>query len=285
VQRDPTASILAAAESVRLDDGSHYRSLAVAAVDAILQDCGTNSREIEIIALENGVVPERYARNFKTFTPGQQALLLKSRAAVVGLGGLGGFVVEILARAGVGGLSLVDGDLFEGHNLNRQILSTHDLLATPKAQAAARRIVAVNPSVDVTVHQAFLDRSNAGRFLALAGVAVDCLDNVPGRFALEAAAKKMGAPLVSAAVAGMSGQVTTIFPEDPGLALIYGNPEESPPKGVERILGCLPQTVALAASIQCAEVLKILLDQPGLLRNRLLLFDLTDNTFEEMRLA
>lgn len=266
-------------------DGSAYRNLSVSAVEAVARQTGTGGRAVEIAALENGVIPARYARNLKTYTPAQQAALLKSRVAVVGLGGLGGTVVEILARAGVGSLSLMDGDRFEGHNLNRQLFSTRELLGTPKAEAAARRVAGVNPSVEVDAAGEFMDESNAPRLLAGSDVVVDCLDNLPDRFILERAAKKMGAPLVSAAVAGLSGQVTTIFPEDPGLALVYGNPDELGPKGVEASLGCLPQAVLLVASLECAEVMKILLGQSHLLRNRLLLIDLADSTFEKMDLV
>ena len=278
-------AIVTAAEEASFGDGSDYRVLPVAAVDTIAHSIGATTREVEISALENDVVPERYARNLKTCTCRQQAALLQSRVAVVGLGGLGGTVVEILARAGVGHLSLVDGDRFEGHNLNRQIVCTPDLLSHPKAPAAARRVAAVNPSVEVTTHPEFLSEANTDRFLTGADVVVDCLDNLPDRFLLEAAAKKSETPFVSAAVAGLSGHITTIFPEDPGLTLIYGSLEESSPKGVETTLGCLPQAVMLVAAIECAEVSKILLAQPNLLRNHLLLIDLTDNSFEKIRLA
>jgi molybdopterin/thiamine biosynthesis adenylyltransferase len=277
--------IAAAAVVGSFGDGAECRVLSVPAVEAVAREAGAALRDVEIASLDSGVVPERYIRNLKTYTPVEQADLLRASVAVVGLGGLGGAVVEILARAGVGRLILIDGDRFEGHNLNRQLLSTRRLIDTPKAQAAARRVAAVNPSLEITAHQEFVGEANAASLLAGSDVVVDCLDNLPDRFILEKTAKKIGAPLVSAAVAGLSGQVTTIYPEDPGLVLVYGSPDEISAKGAEGTLGCLPQAVVLVASLECAEVLKILLGHPHLLRNRLLLVDLADNTFETMHLV
>jgi molybdopterin/thiamine biosynthesis adenylyltransferase len=117
-------------------------------------------------------------------------------------------------------------------------------------------------------------------------VAVDCLDNIESRFILETATKKDDTPLVSAAVAGLTGQVTTIFPQDKGLELIYG-PKEALKEstGVEKILGCLPQAIGLIAAVQSSEVIKILLEQnDGLLRNRMLLVDLSTHTYETLYL-
>ncbi len=285
MQPEIAAAALAAAGPARPGGGGGSRILSVAAVESVARANGVGPRDVEIAALGNGVITERYARNLNTYSPPEQAALLCSRAAVIGLGGLGGTVVEILARAGVGALSLVDGDRFEGHNLNRQLLCTRDLLGVPKATAAARRVAAVNPSVAVTAHGEFLHAGNAARCLAGSQVVVDCLDNLPDRFILEAAARKLGLPLVSAAVAGLSGQVTTVFPEDPGLELVYGSPDASSPAGAEVELGCLPQGVFLVAALEAAEVLKVLLGHPHPLRNRLLLIDLGDCTFERIRLA
>jgi molybdopterin/thiamine biosynthesis adenylyltransferase len=203
---------------------------------------------------------------------------------VIGLGGLGGAVIEILARLGVGRLTLVDGDRFEDSNLNRQVLSSVATLGQPKAEAARERVERINPSVEVTARTCFLAPDNATDLLGRCGVAVDCLDNLPARFMLEDACRSAGVPLVSAAVAGASGHVTTLFPADPGLRLIYGDPQQAPPKGAETALGTLPHCVVFMASLQCAEVVKILLNRGKPLRNRLLLADLTDGVMEAVNL-
>jgi molybdopterin/thiamine biosynthesis adenylyltransferase len=129
-----------------------------------------------------------------------------------------------------------------------------------------------------------LNDSNSLSLIENSDVAVDCLDNVPTRFTLERAAKQIGLPLVSAAVAGVSGHVTTIFPEDPGLELIYGESDQRPRKGVETSLGCLPQAVTLLASVECSEVIKILLGRGELLRNKLFFVDLVSNTMDVLQL-
>ncbi|MCJ7829948.1 MAG: HesA/MoeB/ThiF family protein, partial [Desulfobacterales bacterium] len=258
--------------------------LAVEEVADLAARWEVSGREVEIAALENDIVPERYVRNMRRFTPADQLKLLAAHAVVVGLGGLGGGVVEILARIGVGSLTLIDGDTFEGSNLNRQFLSTPALLNTSKAEAAARRVASINASLRVEARAEFLDEHNAERLIGTADVTVDCLDNVGTRFVLERLARQRAIPLVSAAVAGDSGHVTTIFPEDPGLKLIYGDPRQLPQRGAEASLGTLPYCVTLLSALECAEVVKILLGHGGLLRNRLLVVDLTEPILEVLQL-
>jgi molybdopterin/thiamine biosynthesis adenylyltransferase len=278
------AAIQAAALFRTRVDGAAYASIAAARVRDLSQAFGLSRCRVEITALENGVVPERYARNLNTLTLDEQATLLKAVVAVVGLGGLGGVAVEILARLGIGALTLIDGDCFEESNLNRQLLSTIDRLGMSKAQAAAERVQQINPSVSTRAHRFFLTADNASELLAGSAVVVDCLDNLPTRFNVETACRQLNLPLVSAAVAGATGQLTVIFPEDQGLAEIYGDPCGLSARGVEAVLGNLPHTVTLLASLQCAEVVKILLGKDHVLRNRLMVVDLTDLTFSIMRL-
>jgi molybdopterin/thiamine biosynthesis adenylyltransferase len=94
----------------------------------------------------------------------------------------------------------------------------------------------------------------------------------------------MGAPLVSAAVAGSSGQLTAIFPDDRGLSLIYGEEEKLPTSGAEATLGTVPYAVTFLAALECAEVTKIILGKPGVLRNKLLVADLDDAVIDIVRL-
>ncbi|UCF92790.1 MAG: ThiF family adenylyltransferase, partial [Desulfobacterales bacterium] len=190
-------------------DNEAYRSISADQVMRLSEAFAVSGREIEITALRGEVVPERYARNMKTFSYQDQIALLQSSVSVVGLGGLGGAVTEILARMGIGRLNLIYGDTFEDSNLNRQFLSTYDLLATPKAQAAIRRVTQINASTVVEPHTEYLDEENAVRLLDGTTVAVDCLDNLKTRFQLEQACQQINCPLVSAAVAGAAGHVTT----------------------------------------------------------------------------
>jgi molybdopterin/thiamine biosynthesis adenylyltransferase len=272
------------AQIAAFPDQTPYRSISVRRIAELAQRTGAGVREIEVAALENGFVPERYARNMRTFSPADQAALLRAHVGVVGLGGLGGTVTEILARMGVGRLTLIDGDRFEDSNLNRQLLSSPANLGVPKAEAAAQRVGQINPAVDMTVHACFLTAQNAPELLAGCRVVVDCLDNLRTRFEVEDACRRLGCPMVSAAVAGASGHVTAIFPEDRGLRLIYGEPQELPLKGAETVLGTVPYAVAFLASLECAEVAKILLGRGALLRDKLLVADLAEGIIEVMNL-
>lgn len=282
---DRVSEIQKFAENKHFRDGTAYRSLPVESIRALSKTLHVDPKEIEILALEAEIVPERYSRNMKTFSPENQATLLRSCVAVVGLGGLGGGVTEILARIGIGTLNLIDGDTFEDSNLNRQLLSSQENIGVSKARTAMQRVEKINSSITVNAHAEFMDAQNGPGFLGRAAVVVDCLDSLKARFMLERLTKKMGIPLVSAAIAGVTGHVTTIFPEDSGLKLIYGEADRAPAKGAEASLGTLPQCVTTVAAIETSEVIKILLDSGDVLRNRLLVIDLQDNTFDVMQLS
>ena len=205
---------------------------------------------------------ERYLRNHDAISESEQAILATKRVLVVGCGGLGGMVIECLARIGVGHLRVVDGDVFEESNLNRQLLSSTMNLGRPKVLAAQQRIMAVNPLVEVDAVQADLAAENAMELLAGCDAAVDCLDNIPVRLVLQQAAKTAGVPVVHGAVAGWLGRICVIQPGEDLLSLLYPNQEEA--QGEERQMGTLSFTAALTASWQAAETVKLLLGKPGL---------------------
>jgi len=271
-------------EAKTFPDKTPYKSLSVANVLSLSSRSAVSGREIEIAALENGIVPERYARNMRSFSLADQAALLGARVGVVGLGGLGGTVAEVLGRMGVGRLTLVDGDRFEDSNLNRQLLSTVEGIGQLKSEEARARVGRINPSVDATALTEFVTAENAEAVLEGCNVVVDCLDNLRTRFVVEDACRRIGCPLVSAAVAGASGHVTTIFPDDAGLRLIYGEPGQLPLKGAETSLGTLPHAVVFLATLECAEVVKVILKKGSLLRHKLLVADLMDGIVDVMNL-
>lgn len=205
---------------------------------------------------------ERYLRNHDAISEEEQAFLATKRVLVVGCGGLGGMVIECLARIGVGYLRVVDGDVFEESNLNRQLLSSTMNLGRPKTLAAQQRVLAVNPLVEVDAVQAELTVENARELLGECDVAVDCLDNIPARLVLQEAAKEAGIPVVHGAVAGWLGRICVIQPGEDLLTLLYPEPDEM--RGEERLAGTLSFTAALTASWQSAETVKLLLGKPGL---------------------
>ncbi len=227
---------------------------------------------------------ERYDRNFNTLSLKEQKQLKALRVIVIGLGGLGGGVCEILARVGIGHLTLIDGDSFEPSNLNRQLLSQEDLMGVPKAMAAKKRVNAINCEVNVESFIEYLDESNMYDRIKNGDLVVDCLDTIDVRFILQNAASKASIPIVSGAIAGMTGQVTTIYPGDMGYKLIYGEEVQKQSKGVETVTGNLGCCALFVAALQSAEVLKILLNRKDILRNKLLISELWTNTFEIVEL-
>jgi len=249
-----------------------HRVLALAAEIALAQQFGVSRREVEEAALLAGVVPLRYLRNIGTIGLEGQLALLRAAVAVVGLGGLGGYVVEGLARVGVGRLIVVDGDRFEEHNLNRQLLSLEAVLGRPKAEVAKERVLLVNGAVSVEAHFCRLDEENGPAILGDAAVVVDALDNLPDRLRLQTLAARLGKPLVHGAIAGFLGQVTTIFPGAPGLAALYGeNPALE--RGMEELLGTPPATPMLVAALEVQETVKLITGKGRPLSNALLLLD------------
>ena len=228
---------------------------------------------------------ERYDRNFNTLSLEEQKTLGASKVVVIGLGGLGGGVCEMMARVGVGHLTLIDGDSFEVSNLNRQLLSEEHLIGVPKAQAAKDRVNAINSDVIVMHLVEYLDESNLYERIKNADVVMDCLDTIDTRFMLQKTAQKASIPIVSGAIAGVAGQVTTIFPGDKGYELIYGKKGGKQSKGIETRTGNIAYCALFVAALQSSECLKVLLDRGDILRNKLLIAELWTNTFDIMDLV
>lgn len=264
--------------------GEELRLLPLAAERALAQEFGLSAREVQLAAIAAGVLPRRYQRNLGTVGWEGQRKLLEAKVVVVGAGGLGGYIVEGLARMGVGRLVVVDGDVFEEHNLNRQLLSSQNLLGVNKAQAAALRAAEINAATEITPVAEMLTEANAVELLAGAHLAVDALDSLPTRFVLERACKQRGIPLVHGAIAGFIAQVMTIFPEDEGLATIYGR-GPVPEKGIEVIYGNPAGTPMLCAACQVQEAVKVIVGLGEPLRGRLLTVDSEFGSAEVIQLG
>jgi molybdopterin-synthase adenylyltransferase len=220
---------------------------------------------------------ERYIRNENMLSPGENRQLRDFRVAVVGCGGLGGHILEMLARLGIGQITAIDGDVFEASNLNRQLLSHPGNLGRMKAMEAKKHIERVNPEVKLIPVGETLTRENAQDLLRGHDLVCDALDNVSSRRIVQQAAEALSIPMVFAAIAGWYAQVTTIMPGDRTLDRLY---PEGMEKGAETQLGNPSFTPALAASIQVAETLKVLLKKDGILQNKLLTINLLEQTYE-----
>jgi len=250
-----------------------------AACAALAREFALPLREAQALALECGLTPERYLRNFQALDQARQCRLLRARALLVGLGGLGGHVLDALARAGTGRIAAADGDTFEPSNLNRQLLATSATLGQAKAEAARQHCRAVNPATELDARERFLDEAAMADLARGAAVVVDALGGLDARPALARAAGSAGVPLVSAAIAGLCGYVATVLPGAPAPADLMGQGGAA-----EDLLGSPVSSVALAATLQAAEALRILAGDPPALAGKMLLFDLRDMTFETMTL-
>lgn len=248
------------------------RTLALPWLNEAAAGYGLSRRQAEIAVLELGVLPLRYLRNAGTIGLDGQLALLRSCVAVIGLGGLGGYVVEGLARMGVGRLVLVDGDVFTEHNLNRQILSSESSLGRLKTEVAAERVQQINPAIETAVYPHYATQENLVDMLKGVEVVVDALDRLPTRLMLQTAASEVGIPMVHGAIAGWVGQVMTILPGDSGLQTLYGG-DPVPEQGAEVEQGCPPASPMLIAAFQVHETIKVLLNQGELIRNRVLFID------------
>jgi len=238
--------------------------------------------EVEAVILEAELLPARYQRNQQMISTAQQLQLFKSKVAVVGCGGLGGYILEELARLGVGQIVAIDPDVFEEHNLNRQLLATIERLGTSKADAAVQRIAEINPAVRVyPINDAFGSK-NGGEMLDGVDLVIDAVDNIPARLDLAEVCTQLNIPLVHGAIAGWYGQVVTVYPGDGTLQKLYAN--WSGGKGIEAQLGNPSFTPAVAASLQVAEACKVLLGQGRPLRKVMLSLNLIDMQFDEIPL-
>ena len=238
--------------------------------------------KVEEAILEVGLLPARYQRNRQMFSSGQQLQLFRSKVAVVGCGGVGGYVIEELARLGVGQIVAVDPDVFEEHNLNRQLLSSLNGLGQSKAKAAFDRVAVINPAVTLYPVCSAFSKTNGHDLFEGADVVIDAVDNIPARLDLADVCNEAGIPLVHGAIAGWCGHVCTVFPGDDSVQKIYRHWVKG--KGVEQELGTPSFTPAVVASFEVAETCKILLGQGALLRNRKISINLLDMEVEEVSL-
>jgi len=249
----------------------------------IAAESGCSVHDVYLEALGFGIYPYRYIRNRETISREEQLRLSNARVAVVGAGGLGGQVILLLARVGVGHIVVVDYDRFDETNLNRQALSSQRAMGRSKSEEAVMVVSAINPGVIVTPHQVKIDPSNAKEVLEGSDVIVDALDNIPARFTIEDASKSMGIPLVHGALAGLEGQLMTVFPDDPGIKRLYGTSVTGGgrSKSPEAVLGVPVLMPSFIATLQAMEVLKIILKRGRLFRNVMVHVDLESGKMNE----
>ena len=254
-----------------LKDNSDGKFLPIIAEKKAVDEYGLTFQEIENIALKIGVTPLRYKRNQSTISVENQLKLLNSHVSIVGCGGLGGHIAEILTRIGVGNLTLFDFDIFEEHNLNRQNFSNYNNLGKEKVLVVKEALELINPALHV---EAFIKKFNPFMDMDLiknSNVVVDALDNPQTKLDLSFRCKERNIIFVHGAIAGMTGQFTTCNTLE-NLYRYSGS-------GIEKSVGNPSFSVTFAASIQSAEVIKTILKIGSTLKDNILMTNLLENEF------
>jgi adenylyltransferase/sulfurtransferase len=220
---------------------------------------------------------ERYKRQIMLFGEGGQERLKKSTIVIAGAGGLGSPVALYLAAAGVGTIKIVDNDLVEQSNLNRQILHNDRDIGKKKVDSAAEKLQSINPDISVWAIHTTIDATNATSLVGNADGIVDAMDNFATRYLLNDVAITKKIPLFHGAIRGFYGQATTIIPKKSAcLRCIF---PKAPPPEVFPVIGVTPGVIG---AVQATEVIKYLLNIGGLLTNRLFIWDGMQASAEEI---
>jgi len=244
-------------------------------------------RPFEVPRMLDESARARYSRHLRMPEVGEhgQLKLGDSRVVLVGAGGLGSPAALYLAAAGVGTLVLIDHDVVDRSNLQRQILHSDDRVGEPKTESGRQAIAALNPEVTVETVQARLSSENIESVLAGADVVIDGSDNFPTRYLVNDACVKLGLPLVYGAVYRFEGQVTVFnVGEGPCYRCLYPEPpppELAPSCAQAGVLGVLPGVIGL---LQATEALKLLLGVGEPLSGRLLHYDALRGQFQQLRM-
>jgi molybdopterin/thiamine biosynthesis adenylyltransferase len=230
---------------------------------------------------------ERYSRHLLLNEVGLegQIKLLEAKVLLLGAGGLGSPTALYLAAAGVGTLGIIDGDVVDRSNLQRQVIHNEERIGTPKVDSAEATINALNPDVNVVKYPFRIGPDNIMDILPEYDIVVDGLDNFPTRYLLNDASVRLQIPVVSASILGFEGQLSVFKPYDgPCYRCLYPvppPPELAPSCGANGVLGVLPGTMGL---LQATEVVKLILGEGEPLIGRLLLYDALATSFTELKM-
>jgi molybdopterin/thiamine biosynthesis adenylyltransferase/rhodanese-related sulfurtransferase len=243
--------------------------------------------EVEVPRFMSAEQRDRYSRHLllnEVGLEGQQKLL-DAKVLLLGAGGLGSPAALYLAAAGVGTLGIVDDDVVDLSNLQRQVIHNSERVGVPKVDSAEETIHALNPDVNVVKHKLRLGPDNIMQILPNYDIVVDGLDNFPTRYLLNDASVRLRIPVVSAAILGFDGQLSVFKPyEGPCYRCLFPVPppaELAPSCGANGVLGVLPGTMGL---LQATEVVKLILDIGNPAIGRLIMYDALAATTTEVKI-
>jgi len=273
------------AESLNLLGYSH-----VASITGGFNRWKNEGLPFEIPPTLNDDAKERYSRHILMPNVGEkgQLKLLNSRVLCIGAGGIGSPVSMYLAAAGVGYLGIVDHDVVDRSNLQRQILHAENTIGQPKVESAKQRLTGLNPSINVIAHKTHINMENVDDILKDYDIVVDGSDNIPTRYLVNDACVKLGLPNVHGAVFRFEGQVTVFWPSHPEqpapcYRCLFPNPSTQNVVSCSQagVLGVLPGVIGL---LQAVETVKIILELGKPLLGRMLYYDALAASFHQLKL-
>lgn len=218
---------------------------------------------------------DRYIRNLGALTETECALLKTKKVFVAGCGGLGGHIIDMLLRVGVGSVTVADGDVFDKSNLNRQLLSNTRNIGSSKAECAKAHAADVNPDVCFTAYDKFVTAENAADMIRGCDAVMDALDSIKSRKILKAECDRQEIPYIYGAISGWEAQTAVSMPGDGLIDIIY------PSDTAARSRGTAAFTPALCAAVQCSLCVKLLTGRK-VDAGKLYYFDLLDMEYEKL---
>ncbi|MCY6957528.1 HesA/MoeB/ThiF family protein [Clostridium brassicae] len=230
---------------------------------------------------------KKYIRNMNTLTRKELELLKNYKVCVIGCGRIGGYVIDMLGKIGLGYMKVVDYDIFTKDNCNRKILYDGNSIGKYKSVEAAKRMKKINESVKVNPVVDEFNKRNAEKIIGNCNVVIDALNNINSRLILQDTCEKLNIPLVHGGIGEWYGEICTILPGDRTFNFIYNNYDDKENNNIDGVekwkvsYSCIP---SLIASIQVSEVIKLCVGKGELLRKKVLFIDLLGNEYNIIKL-
>ena len=213
-----------------------------------------------------------FQKNLEFLTEEQAEKISRRKVAVVGTGALGQMAAHELVRSGFEQITLIDSDIMDESNFNRQLYAANSTMNQLKVNVLEKGLKDIRPEAQITVHSERLNEANCKALIGDADILLDCVDDIPSKLCLEKLAEELGIPLVHGAVEGWYGQVAVVYPGDGLLSMLYRTKKDQQ-------VSAMVTTVNVIASLQVNAVIKIAIESENILRHRVLFADLWKGDF------
>ena len=213
-----------------------------------------------------------FQKNLEFLTEEQAEKISRRKVAVVGTGALGQMAAHELVRSGFEQITLIDSDIMDESNFNRQLYAANSTMNQLKVNVLEKGLKDIRPEAQITVHSERLNEANGKELIGDADILLDCVDDIPSKLCLEKLAEELGIPLVHGAVEGWYGQVAVVYPGDGLLSMLYRTKKDQQ-------VSAMVTTVNVIASLQVNAVIKIAIESENILRHRVLFADLWKGDF------